>query len=181
MPPTRHPAFLSFPLKHVRGFTIVELLVVMFIIALLMGLLIPAVTLVKDKAKQAKAREQLGQIEAALKIYKDVNGMYPEKNMSPLTTALANNPELVIALESVDREHYTIGTPLIDPWKNPIRYRPAKALPYTPNSPTLLDSDNPPGGDSYQLWSVGKNGRDDWSQTPTSDPKKIGDDLVTGK
>jgi len=176
MPLTR---YISPSLQPSRGFTIVELLVVIFVIALLMGLLIPAVTLVKDKAKQAKAREQLGQIEAALKMYKDVNGMYPEKDMT--TTAQSNNAALVIALESVDREHYAIGTPLIDPWKNVIRYRPAKALPYTPNSPTLLDSDNPPGGDSYQLWSVGKNGRDDWSLTPTSDPKKIGDDLVTAK
>ncbi len=42
-----------------------------------------------------------------------------------------------------------------------------------------IDSDDPPGADSYQLWSTGPNGRDDVSGA--TDPKNIADDIVLWK
>jgi prepilin-type N-terminal cleavage/methylation domain-containing protein len=168
-----------------RGFTIVELLVVIFIIATLMGLLIPAVTIAKNRAKKVKAVSQLSQIEAGLKVYKDVNGLYPEVDFTgdpgvAMTVSGAGNaPGLLFALKSVDRENFR-DAELRDPYKNLVRYRPAKVLPYDATKPKgTIDSDDPPGADSYQLWSAGPNGRDD--VTTASDPKNIGDDIVTWK
>ena len=177
---------LLLPLR-IRGFTLVELLVVISIIAILMGLLIPAISLVKERAKQAKARTQLAQVQAALKIYKDVNGIYPEVDYSgpavsgvPMTaTASSNNKGLLFALKSVDRENFR-DTELRDPYKNLVYYRPAKVFLFDATKPKgTIDSDDPPGADSYQLWSIGANGRDEI--TNATDPKLIGDDLVTWK
>jgi prepilin-type N-terminal cleavage/methylation domain-containing protein len=170
-----------------RGFTIVELLVVIFIIAMLMGLLIPAVTIAKNRAKKVKAASQLSQIESGLKVYKDVNGLYPEVDFTGPTvggvpmsaSGTANTPGLLFALKSVDRENFR-DAELRDPYKNLVRYRPAKVLPYDATKPKgTIDSDDPPGADSYQLWSAGPNGRDE--VTTASDPKNIGDDIVTWK
>ena len=174
------------PFRTRPGFTLIELLVVIAIIATLMGLLIPSIGFVKDRAKKAKTRTFLAQIEAALSNYKNVNGIYPEseggspdpaKQMS--ATDYATNADwLYEALESVDRENFRAGD-LKDPYGHLIHYRPAKTLPFTPGAAAEIDSDKPPGADSYQLWSIGSNGRDDVSASAT--PGEYGDDIVTWK
>ncbi len=60
---------------------------------------------------------------------------------------------------------------LSDPWKTPLRYRPSKWYPYTASASVRIDSDTPPGADSYQLWSAGPDAKDD------ANPGEGGDDL----
>ena len=60
------------------GFTIVELLTVMSIIAILIGLLAPALNLVRDIATETKQKAQFHAIAVALDIYKGEMEEYPE-------------------------------------------------------------------------------------------------------
>jgi prepilin-type N-terminal cleavage/methylation domain-containing protein len=59
------------------GFTLIELLTVIAIIAILMGLLFPAVNAVKDNAKKVQAKNDVMQIVAAVKSYYTEYGKYP--------------------------------------------------------------------------------------------------------
>lgn len=63
-----------------KGFTVVELLTVVAIIALLVGLLIPALTAVKMTAKETKQRGQFTTIDLALAAFKNDYGDYPPSN-----------------------------------------------------------------------------------------------------
>lgn len=63
-----------------QGFTIVELLTVMAVIALLIGLLVPALSMVKDRAKDIQQRAQFHAISSGLEMFKADFGSYPESN-----------------------------------------------------------------------------------------------------
>ncbi len=63
-----------------KGFTIVEMLTVMGIIAVLIGLLIPALSQVKDYSKQIQQKAQFHSIDVALEMFKAEFGSYPESN-----------------------------------------------------------------------------------------------------
>ena len=61
-----------------RGFTLIELLTVMAIIALLVGLLLPALAKARAKAQQTKDATQVKQIHAAWTTFShDYNGLFP--------------------------------------------------------------------------------------------------------
>jgi type II secretory pathway pseudopilin PulG len=59
------------------GLTMIELLIVLGIIALLIGLLLPALSLVRNVAKETKQKAQLSTIEMALAAFKNDEGDYP--------------------------------------------------------------------------------------------------------
>lgn len=69
-----------------NGFTIVELLTVMAVIALLIGLLVPALALVKDRAKEIQQRSQFHAISSGLEMFKADFGSYPESNDNAINT-----------------------------------------------------------------------------------------------
>jgi prepilin-type N-terminal cleavage/methylation domain-containing protein len=60
-----------------KGFTIVELLTVMGVIAVLIGLLVPALGLVKDYSKALQQRAQFHSISVGLEMFKTEFGSYP--------------------------------------------------------------------------------------------------------
>ncbi len=59
------------------AFTLIELLVVITIIAILMGLLFPAINIVKEQARKAEAKAAVTQVAAAVKQYYNEYGKYP--------------------------------------------------------------------------------------------------------
>ncbi|HCE45211.1 MAG TPA: hypothetical protein DET40_16855 [Lentisphaeria bacterium] len=69
-----------------KNFTIIELLVVIAIIAILAGLLLPAIGGVRNKAKKTKAKAQCNSIVMAIKNYESTYGLLP------WTDGNSNNP-----------------------------------------------------------------------------------------
>jgi prepilin-type N-terminal cleavage/methylation domain-containing protein len=67
-----------------KGFTIVELLTVMGVIAVLIGLLVPALALVKDYSKRIQQKAQFHGIDVGLEMYKTEFGSYPRSDDNAL-------------------------------------------------------------------------------------------------
>jgi prepilin-type N-terminal cleavage/methylation domain-containing protein len=63
--------------REKTGFTLVELLTVLAIIALLVSMLIPSLTLIRNTAKEAKQKAQLTEIGLALTAFRNDYGDYP--------------------------------------------------------------------------------------------------------
>jgi len=73
------------------GFTIVELLTVMSIIALLLGLLVPALNLVRDYSKEIQQAAQFHSIGVGLAMFKTEFGAYPESNDNSVTVGAVDD------------------------------------------------------------------------------------------
>jgi len=70
-----------------RGFTLVELLVVITIIAILVALLLPAVQAAREAGRNAQCKNNLRQVGLALRQYHDNHGSLPPGNLDEQGTA----------------------------------------------------------------------------------------------
>jgi len=66
--------------RRKSGFTVIELLVVLGIVALLTGLLIPTLSVVRNLAKETKQKAQFATIEMALTAFKNDYGDFPRSD-----------------------------------------------------------------------------------------------------
>lgn len=105
--------------KREDGFTLVEIMVVVVILALLAGIIIPKIVSRPEEARRTKAMVQIKEIEAALNLFKIDNGFYPstEQGLAALTTKPATGEQ---------PKHWKEGGYLNkvpkDPWDNEFLY-----------------------------------------------------------
>jgi general secretion pathway protein G len=64
-------------MKQLRGFTLIEVMVVVVILGILAALVVPKIMSRPDDARLAKARQDIRTVEAALNLYKLDNYVYP--------------------------------------------------------------------------------------------------------
>ena len=74
--------------KFQKGFTLVELLIVVAIIGVLATLLMVNFIAVRQRARDAERKSDIRQIQSALELFRSDEGLYP--NASPPTTTLYN-------------------------------------------------------------------------------------------
>jgi prepilin-type N-terminal cleavage/methylation domain-containing protein len=90
--------------RHLRAFTLIELLTVMAVVAILVTLLFTAVGTVKDSARRAQAKHDLLQIVAAVNAYSAEYGVYPVKPQpageATEVTFTTDNSDLVSTLSA---------------------------------------------------------------------------------
>jgi general secretion pathway protein G len=65
---------------NIRGFTLVEILVVLAIISILASVVMASVSDARENARDKKRIADLGQIQLALKLYQVENGHYPKQS-----------------------------------------------------------------------------------------------------
>ena len=68
--------------RRKKGLTLIEIMVVLGIIAILVGILIPALTVVKNTAKEASQKAQFSAINLAMVAFKNDYGDYPPSEWS---------------------------------------------------------------------------------------------------
>lgn len=164
-------------MHHRRGFTLVELLIVIAVIAILAGLLIPAIGMVLGKRKQVETSAMMQSVEAAIMVYQNLNyQVYPLDGDSSPSIGKLN-----LALETVDATNFG---PTGKYGKKGLRDAWGKALVYIPFMQYPLDNDSDPSTwhisdinpNSYWLWSYGPDGVDNVRDDELN--QDFGDDIT---
>ena len=78
-------------MKNQKGFTLIEIMVVVIILAMLAGLVLPRIIGQEEKARVETAKIQIKSLESALDGYKLDNGFYPTTDQG--LDALIRKPE----------------------------------------------------------------------------------------
>lgn len=121
----RHPFFLVAGrlLQRTRGssagFTFIEIMVVVAILAILAALVVPRIMGRTDDAKRTAAKVQIRNIEGALQLYKLDNGVYPTTEQG--LKALIEKPSVGVVPKKWKIGGYLPKLPE-DPWGNPYKY-----------------------------------------------------------
>ena len=121
------------------GFTLIELLVVIALLAMLIGLVGPALMKQLDSSKTKIAKLQIEEIAKTLDVYKLDTGRYP--TTAEGLAALDKKPGSVSGWNG---PYMKDGVPT-DPWGNPYRY--ANPGPSGGLEILSLGADNAPGGE----------------------------------
>ena len=141
--------------RRARGFTLIEIMVVVVIIGLLAAVIVPEVVNKVDEARIAKAKEDIQSLETALTEYRLDNSVYPTNEQG--LQALVKRPTGA----ALDNWHGPYIQRLVkDPWGHPYHY----AYPGTHGLPYdlyTLGADNQPGGtgDNADIgnWNLGNS------------------------
>jgi general secretion pathway protein G len=105
--------------QSARGFTLIEIMVVVVILGILAALVVPKVMSRADDARVTAAKQDIAQILQALNLYRLDNSRYPtaEQGLQALVTKPAVDP-----IPPNWRAGGYLSKLPIDPWKNPYQY-----------------------------------------------------------
>lgn len=106
-------------LRAEGGFTFIEIMVVVAILAILAALVVPRIMGRTDDAKRTAAKVQIRNIEGALQLYKLDNGVYPSSEQG--LKALVEKPSAGMVPKKWKLGGYLPSIPE-DPWGNPYKY-----------------------------------------------------------
>lgn len=122
-----------------RGFTLIEIMVVVVILGVLAALVVPQIMSRPDQAKGAAAQSDIKAIAMALDIYKLDNHQYPssQQGLEALVSKPSGNPPA----RNWNPDGYLKRLPT-DPWGNAYQYRVPGAR-----------------GTGYDLFSFGADGK----------------------
>jgi general secretion pathway protein G len=137
-----------------RGFTLIEIMVVVIIIGLLAAVIVPQVINKVDEARISKAKADIQSLETALTMFRLDNSKYP--------TTDQGLQSLVVQPTDPSIRHWRIGGYLQrvskDPWGNDYQY----VFPGTHGKEYdlyTLGADGQPGGDGVNAdignWNIG--------------------------
>lgn len=128
------------PARHQRGFTLIEIMVVVVIIGVLGAIVVPQFMSRPDQAKATAARTDIQAISTALEMYRLDNFHYPSTQQG--LEALSKRPSGTPAPRNWNPQGYLKSLP-IDPWGTPYQYL----------NPGYKSADG-----SYDLYSLGADG-----------------------
>ncbi len=131
---------LGYPKRHnpLRGFTLIELMVVIVILGLLATIIMPKILDRPEQARRLKARVQIRNFQSALALFKTDTGRFPTTSQG--LEAFINDP----GLRGWKQGGYIEGGKVpLDPWGNQYIYL----------CPGIHSDD-------YDLESYGKDGED---------------------
>lgn len=139
--------------REERGFTLIELMVVVVILGVLAAIVVPKFIGRDEQAKRTAAAVQIKSLEAALGLFKLDNGFYPSTDQG--LAALVTKPSVGRTPKKYRSGGYIKVTPK-DPWGTPFIY-------ISPGTHDKFDivaygADGEPGGEGddadVQSWST---------------------------
>jgi len=121
--------------KHLSGFTLIEVMVVVVILGILASIIVPKIMDKPDEARIVKAKQDIRAIQSALEMYKLDNYVYPttDQGLQALVKKPSTDPAPPHWKQYLDRLP-------IDPWDRPYQYL------------------NPGVHGTVDIWSYGPNG-----------------------
>jgi general secretion pathway protein G len=150
----QHRGFLASRLtpracRGTGGFTFIEIMVVVAILAILAALVIPRIMGRTDDAKRTAAKVQIRNVEGALQLYKLDNGVYPTTEQG--LKALVEKPSIGVVPKKWKIGGYLQKLPE-DPWGNPYKYfSPAQTAVQSSGQGSTLKAE-------YEIISLGTDG-----------------------
>lgn len=106
--------------RRQRGFTLIEIMVVIAILGILAALIVPKIMSRPDEARRVAAKQDIGSIMQALKLYRLDNGRYPTQEQG--LQALIAKPSTDPVPNNWKDGGYVEKRSLNDPWGHPYEY-----------------------------------------------------------
>lgn len=128
---------LSKNINRQQGFTLIEIMVVVVIIAILAAIVVPRIMSRPEQARLVKAKADILAIQNAMNLYRLDNGFYPSTTQG--IEALVNKPSGDPQPELWPQEGYLSQLPK-DPWGHAYHYK------------------NPGAHGVVDIWTEGLNG-----------------------
>jgi len=90
-----------------KGFSLVEILIVILVLTVITGIAIPSYLFITDRAKESAVESEMMNIAKALELHNTDNQAYPAPDDYP---------------EILEEENYMETVPINDPWENEYTY-----------------------------------------------------------
>jgi len=112
-------SFQSMHYSKAKGFTLIEVMVVVVILGILAALIVPKIMSRPEQARMVKVKQDILAIQSALDLYKLDNGTYPSTDQGLL--ALVKKPTISPVPFNWKSDGYLQDLP-VDPWNQVYQY-----------------------------------------------------------